>query len=153
MQGREKGDAADLQRYTQRVWDFSGHTLSRPTDGAADAAGNVSIGLGTSRPYNTVGLCKTDIESSLRSLDTPLGKYGHQAQPILNTRMVPAGADAPAPDTSVPRLQYPARDVRSAPGRLGPGPTVDDPMPLYPTDHIAGAASRLQLRDSFGPSS
>lgn len=150
MQGRIKADMEDLQRYTQRMWDFSGYMLSRPNDGATDAAGNVSIGMGTSRPYNTVGLCVTDIESSLRSLDVPLGKYGHQAQVIHNTRMIPAGGGAPAPSTSVPRLLFPARDSKSAPAPVDPGPPVPNPMPIYSAQNIAGSASRQQLRDTFG---
>jgi hypothetical protein len=142
MQTREKSDLSYLTQYSKRMWDGSGMLLSRPADAPADGTANLSIGLGTSRPWEAVGLALTDIESSLRSLDVPLGKYGHQTQIVHNTTMVAAGGNALGPNTEVPRLLYPARDVRSAPGRLGPGPTVRDDMPLYPTAQMAGISAR-----------
>ncbi len=148
MQTREKSDAASLARYNQSMWDFSGYMLSRPSDGAADGTANVGI-FGTARPYKTVGLCPTDIESSLRSLDVPLGKHGHMPQVVHNTYMVPAGQDAQAPMTAVPRLTNPARDVRSAPGRTDPGPPVPIPMPVFTPIQTAGASSRLHIKDNF----
>lgn len=148
MQSREKSDAASLARYNQSMWGFSSYMLSRPADGAADGTANVGI-FGTARPYNTVGLGITDIESSLRSLDVPLGKYGHTPQVIHNTHMVPAGQNSRAPMTAVPRLTNPARDVRSAPGRIDPGPPVPVPMPVFAPAQTAGASSRLHIKDQF----
>ena len=152
MQTREKSDLSYLTQYSQRMWDFSGHMLSRPVDAPTDGTGSLGVGTGTSRAWIQSGLSPVDVESSLRSLDVPLGKYGQQAQVIHNTRMAPvsnSGATA-CPTTAASRLEFPARDVRSAPARLGPGPPVQDDMPIHPVSHLAGAPSRIQLRDTFG---
>jgi hypothetical protein len=152
MQTREKSDLSYLTQYSQRMWDFSGHMLSRPLDAPTDATGCLGVGTGTSRAWAQSGLSPVDVESSLRSLDVPLGKYGQQAQVIHNTRMTPVGNSdtTGCPTTIVSRLEYPARDVRSAAGRMAPGPPVRDDMPIHPVSHLAGAPSRIQLRDTFG---
>jgi hypothetical protein len=148
MQSRTKSDAASLGQYNQSMWGFSSYMLSRPTDSAADGTANVGT-FGTARPFETVGLAITDIESSLRSLDVPLGKYGHMPQVIRNTHMVPAGQNALGPMTKVPRLTDPARDVRSAPGRPDPAPPVPNPMPVYAPAVLGGTSSRLHIKDNF----
>jgi len=151
LQGRKKGDVDDLCQYTQQMWQFSSYMHARPTDLAVDAAGSRGVGLGTSRPYSTIGLLPVDIESSLRSLEVPLGKYGHQAQTVFNTWMVPVEAGQRVDlEPMVARLEFPARDVRNPLVGMPPGPPVRDDMPIHPTMRQAGAPSRNFLRDTFG---
>ena len=150
LQGRKKGDVNDLSQYTERMWQFSSYMHARPTDLAVDAAGSRGIGLGTSRPFTTTGLLPVDVESSLRSLEVPLGKYGHQAQTVLNTRMVPVNKDQRINlEPMAARLEFPARDVRNPLVGMPPGPPVQDDMPVYSTIHQVGTPSRNFLRDTF----
>lgn len=151
LQGRKKGDVEDLSQYTECMWHFSSYMHARPTDLAVDAAGSRGVGLGTSRPFTTAGLLPVDVESSLRSLEVPLGKYGHQAQTILNTQMVPVSSGERVDlEPMAARLEFPARDVRNPLVEMPPGPPVRDDMPVYPTIHQAGTPSRNFLRDTFG---
>lgn len=151
LQGRKKGDVDDLSQYTQQMWQFSSYLHARPTDLAVDAAGSRGVGLGTSRPFSTAGLLPVDIESSLRSLEVPLGKYGHQAQTVLNTQMVPVEAGQRVDlEPMAARLEFPARDVRNPLVGMPSGPPVRDDMPIHSTLHQAGAPSRNFLRDTFG---
>jgi len=151
LQGRKKGDTEDLSQYTERMWQFASYMHARPTDLAVDATGSRGVGVGTSRPFSTQGLLPVDIESSLRSLEVPLGKYGHQAQTVLNTRMVPVSSDERVNlEPMAARLEFPARDVRNPLVGLPPGPPVRDDMPIHPTIHQVGTPSRNLLRDTFG---
>jgi hypothetical protein len=150
LQGRKKGDVEDLFQYTERMRQFSTYMHARPTDLAVDAASSRGVGLGTSRPFATTGLLPVDVESSLRSLEVPLGKYGHQAQIILNTKMVPVSSGERVNlEPMVARLEFPARDVRNPLVGMPPGPPVRDDMPLYSTIHQAGISSRNFLRDTY----
>lgn len=151
LQGRKKGDTEDLSQYTERMWQFASYMHARPTDLAVDAAGSRGVGLGTSRPFSTQGLLPVDIESSLRSLEVPLGKYGHQAQTVLNTRMVSVSSGERVNlEPMAARLEFPARDVRNPLVGPPPGPPVRDDMPILPTIHQVGTPSRNFLRDTIG---
>jgi hypothetical protein len=149
MQTRGKHTPFSLDTYVRRMDNFSNYMISRPADGAVDSADNLMMGLGTARPFEAHGQAPVDIESILMNRGVIVGKHGHDAPSFGNTRMNPAGMSENIAGFSIPRLEMPARDTKSAAMPAHPGMPVEDVMPVPEIEYSVGFSSRQAVRDAF----
>lgn len=149
MNTRSPTGTKDLDSYLSMMNRFSNYMISRPADGAVDASHNLMMGIGKSRPYETHGMLPVDAESVLFNRGTVLGKSGHTVQSFGSTVMQTAGEDQSVPTYSIPRLDYSARDSKSAPMPTHPGMPVVDIQPVPTITQSSGLSSRQYIRSQF----
>jgi hypothetical protein len=149
MNTRGQGSANELGFQLRRACEYSEYLLSRPADGPVDGANNLIMSLGTSRPYEIHGMSLVDAESRLLNRGTVVGKWGHAASSFDAATLRAAGDNVPVPASSVPRLDFFARDTKSAALPLPPPMPVNDVRPVPTAVQVAGVSARQAIRDVY----